>query len=133
MAGNQRRKSKGFTKPIGRSKEVTPFRLLYPGRAERARELFLLSSTICFTYGGWIGIAGTAEQEEIDVMYETAARLFPKFAMSVMQDDGPALTDKSAPLLLTTTRWICSLDLPACEQELWNGPALASRRRNGAR
>lgn len=113
---------------------VSAFREQRPLRIPRAKEAILLECLIMDVWSDWLHTGGALEESEVDAVYEVMKRLSPgviKRFEKMLAEHGDILDDEG---LVPTMRWaavdwICRLELPKTERELWEGPPLVTRLR----
>lgn len=115
---------------------VIPFRDLHPLRAHRASEAFLLSCLITEAWGGWLALAGQLKEAEVDAALEIVRKMMPQAIKGLEREADEEANDEEdddhlvVTVLWATIDWICRLELPDTEPEIWEGPPLASRLRD---
>lgn len=136
MSGAHRRKSKNFTAPTGGPPTVA-FVDTHPLRTRRADEVFLLSCLISDVHGDWLMRAGAVDVEQVEAGYQLTAKMVGPILRQIedlfaeKSEDDLQYHGLVPTILWAATRWICALELPRTEREVWGGPPLRARLKSG--
>lgn len=133
LAGAARREKLGEQKVLPwrqRSLPNRPFAALLPQRQTRFEEMVLINSILGMVYVWWVQLAESASEEEVAALSKAADHLFPfvaKLEEEEVDDDGDDFDVLVPTMIWAITKWICSLEIPDTEDELWVGRPLFER------